>query len=230
MMLHGPSVAIGAAVSAALVASAFLALGALDLQKTDLVREDAPKPGPDVAFLLESGSVILGDPDAGVTLVEFGDYQCIACSRFFHQTEDALLQSYVETGKVKMFFMDFTIIGQDSANAAHGSHCAADQGKFWEYHDILYNNWAGENTGWASPDNLYRFAGEIDLDLAEWGACMNDARHLDMIQASNEYARAAGLPGTPSFFVIGPQGHVTSIVGPQPYEVFARVFDAELAR
>ena len=179
--------------------------------------------------LVALGSPVLGDRDAGVTLVEFGDYQCVACNRFYHQTEGAILQNYVETGKVKMVFMDFTIIGQDSVNAAHGAHCAAEQDLYWEYHNILYDNWGGENTGWASPENLKIFAEEIGLDVTPWTACMNEARYQDNIQASFDYARENELPGTPSFLVVGPQGGVTKLIGPQPYEAFAKVFEEKLA-
>ena len=76
------------------------------------------------------GSPILGDPNAPITLVEFGDYQCHFCNVHFHNTEHSLLENYISTGKVKMIFKDFTIIGPDSINAAHGAHCADDQGKF----------------------------------------------------------------------------------------------------
>ena len=163
-------------------------------------------------------------------MVEFGDYQCFFCNKYFHDTEHELLQNYVETGKVKIIFKDFTIIGPDSVNAAHGAHCAEDQGKFWQYHDVLYNNWNGENNGWASSENLVKFADSIDLDLDKWTQCMMDKTHQQKIVASNQDARALELTGTPAFFVIGPDNQVTKIGGAQPYEVFARIFDSELKK
>ncbi len=112
-----------------------------------------------------NGSPILGGANAPVTLVEFGDYQCHFCNVFFHSTEDEILTNYVETGKVKMIFKDYNIIGSDSVNTSYGAHCANEQGLFWEYHDILYTNWTGENNGWASSENLLKFAEKIGLDV-----------------------------------------------------------------
>lgn len=222
---------VGAGSLAAFALFAYFVFGtSMDTPEAEPAGEDGPASSQEVDLLLNNASPALGSPDAIVTLIEFGDYQCVACSRFFHNTEGAILENYVETGKVKLIFKDYTIIGQDSVNAAHGSHCASEQGMFWEYHDILYSNWAEENTGWASSANLIRFASEVELDVDAWRDCMNEARYLDRLRASNEDARDLELPGTPSFFVIGPQGHVTTVIGPQPYETFSKLFELELAR
>ena len=140
------------------------------------------------------------------------------------------MKNYVETGKVKIIFKDFTIIGPDSVNAAHAAHCADDQGLFWEYHDTLYNNWTGENNGWASSENLLRFAQKIGLNIDEFSQCMIDAIHEGIVLASNEDAKTLGLTGTPGFFVIGPDNTITKISGAQPYEVFQKVFETELEK
>ena len=129
-----------------------------------------------------------------------------------------------------MIFKDYNIIGPDSVNASHGAHCANDQGMFWEYHDILYNNWTGENNGWASSENLLRFAQEIGLDVDMWSECMVNGDHSQIIVASNEDARSLELTGTPAFFVIGPDGEVTSLFGAKPYSTFQMTFDAELEK
>jgi protein-disulfide isomerase len=113
-------------------------------------------------------------------------------------------------------------------NAAHAAHCANEEGKFWEYHDILYNNWTGENNGWASSENLLKFAKEIGLDTDNFSECMLDVRYQDMIIASNNDAKSLGLDGTPGFFIIGPDNEVTRISGAQSYDVFKRAFDSEL--
>ena len=179
---------------------------------------------------LDNGSPILGSPDAPVTLVEFGDYQCHFCNVFFHSTEDDILKNYVETGKVRMIFKDYNIIGPDSITASHGAHCANDQGSFWEYHDILYSNWTGENNGWASSENLLKFAKEINLDIDEWSECMINVPHSQKILASNNDAKDLGITGTPAFFVIGPDGKVTKLFGAQPYKVFQKTFEIELKK
>lgn len=222
-MIHGPSLGLGAAVASAAILASF----ALSSQGEQALVE---VPAPDARLaLLGGGSEFLGDPDARVTLVEFGDYQCHFCNVFFHETEPMIVRDYVQTGKVKMTFKDFTIIGQDSVAAAHAARCAGDQGMFWEYHDTLYGNWDGENTGWAAPPNLDSMARDIGLDHGAFQECMADGRHVAGIERSNSEARALGLTGTPAFFVVGPGGQVTGIFGAQPYESFSRALDAELA-
>ena len=234
-MIHGPSLAIGAGISAVVLVIVFMGFNGMS-NESELVMQPTPTIQPEgpakvtMQTFLGNGSPMIGDATAPVTLVEFGDYQCHFCNVFFHSTEGDILKNYVETGKVKMIFKDYNIIGPDSVNASHGAHCANDQGMFWEYHDILYNNWTGENNGWASSENLLRFAQEIGLDTDVWSECMINGEHSQTIVGSNDDARALELTGTPAFFVIGPDGKVTRLFGAQPYETFERVFDEELKK
>jgi len=201
----------------------------LVLQPTPTIQQEGPQQVTFDTFL-KNGSPILGSSNAKVTLIEFGDYQCNFCNVFFHSTEDDILQKYVETGKVKMIFKDYNIIGPDSVSASHGSHCANEQGLFWEYHDILYSNWTGENNGWASSENLLKFAQEIGVDVDQWSDCMINETYSQTILASNNDAKALGITGTPAFFVIGPDGKVTRLFGAQPFETFERIFEIELKK
>jgi len=234
-LIHGPSLAIGAAIASLSIIIVFFALNTIN-DEPKLAIEPAQKSQELISTniisptFLENGSPILGDPNAPVTLIEFGDYQCHFCNVHFHNTEHRLLENFIKTGKVKMIFKDFTIIGPDSVNAAHGTHCANDQGKFWEYHDILYNNWTGENNGWASSDNLLRFAQEIELDIDQWSDCMIDKKYSQFISNSSKDARELGITGTPAFFVIGPDNKITRISGAQPYESFEKIFNSELEK
>jgi protein-disulfide isomerase len=226
---------IGVAIASISIVVVFLALNALN-DEHELVIEPAPSaqesilPNVVSSTFMANGSPVLGDPDAPITLIEFGDYQCHFCNVHFHNTEHSLVENYIKTGKVKMIFKDFTIIGPDSVNAAHGAHCADDQGKFWQYHDILYNNWTGENNGWASSDNLLRFAQEIELDVDQWSDCMIDEKYSQIIVDSSKDARDLGITGTPAFFVIGPDNKITKISGAQPYENFEQIFNLELEK
>jgi len=235
VLIHGPSLAIGAAIASLSIIIVFFALNTIN-DEPKLAIEPAQKSQELISTniisptFFENGSPILGDPNAPVTLIEFGDYQCHFCNVHFHNTEHRLLENFIKTGKVKMIFKDFTIIGPDSVNAAHGTHCANDQGKFWEYHDILYNNWTGENNGWASSDNLLRFAQEIELDIDQWSDCMIDERYSQIISNSSKDARELGITGTPAFFVIGPDNKITRISGAQPYESFQKIFNSELEK
>jgi len=234
MILHGPSLGVGAGITAVVIVAVFFGMSIFGQEK-ELVLEEAEIPNTTsqeigLSVFTENGSPYLGDPNAPITLVEFGDYQCFFCNKFFHDTEQKLLENYVDTGKVKIIFKDFTIIGPDSTTAAHAAHCADDQGLFWEYHDTLYNNWNGENNGWASSENLLRMAHDVGLDIDEFTDCMLNEIHTQIISASNADARTLGLTGTPGFFVIGHNNQVTKIPGAQPFEVFQKIFDSELEK
>jgi len=235
MLIHGPSLAIGAAIASVSIIIVFFAFNAIN-DEPKLVIESAQKSQELIStnilpsMFMANGLPILGDPNAPVTLIEFGDYQCHFCNVHFHNTEHRLLENFIKSGKVKMIFKDFTIIGPDSINAAHGTHCANDQDKFWEYHDILYSNWTGENNGWASSDNLLRFAQEIELDIDQWSDCMIDEKYSLIISNSSKDARELGITGTPAFFVIGPDNKITRISGAQPYESFEKIFNSELEK
>ncbi len=234
-MIHAPSLVIGAAISSIVIIIAFLGFDiisnqtALEIQPTPTIQQADPSKITMNTFLA-NGSPILGNHNAPVTLIEFGDYQCHFCNVFFHSTEDSILENYVKTGKVKMIFKDYNIIGPDSVNASHGAHCANDQGLFWEYHDILYLNWTGENNGWASSENLGKFAQEIGLDTDVWSECMLNGIHSQTILASNEDAKSLELTGTPAFFVIGPDEKTTKLFGAQPFETFEKIFQNELEK
>ena len=184
----------------------------------------------DLSLFSAKATTLLGSPSATVTLIEFGDYQCFYCNKFFHNTESGIVKNYLDTGKVKMIFKDYTIIGEDSLSAAHASHCANEKGKFWEYHDALYNHWTGENNGWASFENLIEIAKQTGLDEEGFRECMQEGRYDSVIEESNSHARTLGITGTPAFFVIGSNNLVTKISGAQSYEVFEKIFESELKK
>lgn len=240
MNIHPPSLGIGAAIAVISILGVFFVLD-FDVSENDnpsskINLDDNTEQAKgsdskiDLSLFSAKATVLLGSPDATVTLVEFGDYQCFYCNRFFHTTESGIVRNYVDTGKVKMIFKDFTIIGHDSVNAAHASHCANEEGKFWEYHDALYNHWTGENNGWASSDNLVEFAKQIGLDEVAFKECMLEGRYNSIVEQSSSDARTLGITGTPAFFVIGSDNTVTKISGAQPYEVFEKIFESQLKK
>jgi len=232
-LIHPPSLAIGAIIASIAIVVVMFGLNGT-INESELVIMPTPEMnnvGPakiTIETFVENGSTVFGNPNAPITLVEFGDYQCHYCNVFFETIEGDIITNYVETGKVKIIFKDYNIIGPDSINASHGAHCAKDQGLFWQYHDILYSNWTGENNGWASSENLTAFAEEINLDMDQWTKCMNEKPHSKTILSSNEDAEKLQLTGTPAFFVINSDGQVSKLFGAQPFEVFERVFDEQL--
>ena len=232
-MLHAPSLAIGAIIASITITLVIFGFNNSS-NEIELSIEPTPKMdqiGPEkitIDTFLSNGSPILGDPDAPITLVEFGDYQCHYCNVFFQSIEKDIVKNYVDTGKVKIIFKDYNIIGEDSVKASQGAHCANDQGLFWEYHDILYSNWTGENNGWASSENLAIFAQQIGLNMNKWSECMNKGSHSQIILKSNDDARTLQLTGTPAFFIINSEGEVSKLFGAQPFEVFKKIFDEQL--
>jgi len=175
--------------------------------------------------LMENGSPLLGYPGARITIVEFGDYQCTYCHAFHQNTKDQLIQDYVNTGKVNFVFRDFPLNGPASVLAAQAAYCAGDQNKYWQYHDELYNNWGGENTGWINQKSLDQFANNVNLDLAEFNTCISDKKYEQKVLNNQQFGEKLGVNATPSFIIFSDK-KVTTIVGAQPYSVFKQALDS----
>ena len=175
---------------------------------------------------LSHASPPLGSFDAPVTIIEFGDYQCPNCKRWFVDSRPMLESSYIETGLARVYFVDLTFIGPDSDRAAAASYCAQKQDMYWEYHDMLYINQGRTNSGWASDENLAQFAADIGLDIDTYTECM-DMDHHERIAFNKKQATDNGLNRTPSFIVVGPNG-TEKISGNQPYSVLDGVIQGLL--
>ncbi len=175
-------------------------------------------------MIMQNGSPILGDPNAKITIVEFGDYQCTYCHLFHENTKAALLQQYVDTGKVNFVFKDFPLNGPDSVLAAEAAYCAGDQDKYWQYHDELYNNWAGEKTGWVNQKSLDMFATTVGLDLGKFDKCISSNTYEQKVLDNQKFGENIGIDGTPSFIIFSGK-QITKIVGAQPLSQFQQVID-----
>jgi len=172
------------------------------------------------------GSPILGDPDAPVTIVEFGDYQCHQCHNWFLDTKPMIMRDYIETGKVNLVFVDFAFLGRDSPKAAEATYCADDQNKYWEYHDSLYTAQESKiDNGWANSERLKAFAFNLNLDIDLFNECLDSGKYSKRVQYNSQEARDNGVRGTPGFFIIGPDFQQHPIGGAQPFSVFQRVLD-----
>ena len=233
LTVHWPSLGIGAGVAIACIFCGVLLVNMINTEPTQIldeitINEITATEKPTIASFYDNASPILGDMNAPLTLVEFGDYQCTFCKKFFHETEESILINYVETGKVKMLFKDFIVVNEDSVNAASAAHCANDQKMFWQYHSTLYNNWDGEGTGWASSEQLHQFASTLGLDMNEFSECMSQSKWKDLVLSSHADGRALGVDATPTFFIIDENNEVLKIVGSQRYDVFQEVFDSLL--
>jgi protein-disulfide isomerase len=178
---------------------------------------------------LENGSPPLGSESAPITIVEFGDYQCEACYHWFHNTRSTLIDNYIETGKAKLVFVDLPFLGHDSPKAAQASYCAEDQGKYWEYHTMLYNFQDGPpDSGWADRDRLNSFAFSLDMDIDEFNECMDSSKYLQRVKANYNEAVKNDAQSTPTFIIISQDGTTEKFSGAQPYSVFAAMIESML--
>ncbi len=185
---------------------------------------DAMKLGPRDA--------ILGNANAPVTVIEYGDYQCPFCTRFFTQTQSQIVSNYVNSGKVKMVFRNFAFLGPESAAAAAAAECANDQKKLWPYHDALYQTKAddeakggGENDGSLNRALFIKLAQNLNMDVTAFTSCIDSNKYASLVAEEKAAAGAFGVNSTPFFFINGKQ-----ILGAEPYASFAQAIDAALKR
>jgi protein-disulfide isomerase/plastocyanin len=171
---------------------------------------------------------IEGSEDATVTIIEFGDFQCPKCDQWFLNEKPTIKSEYIDTGKANLYFVDFSFLGNDSNFAAEAAYCAEDQGKYLEYHSYLYNNQGGINEGWASSDNLKQYATDIGLGTMKFNSCFDSGKYTDRVLYNTDVGVSNGVEGTPVFFIIGSDGSMERIDGPQSSTIFADVIDSML--
>ena len=159
-----------------------------------------------------------GPEDAPVTIIEFSDFQCPFCSRFFAQTYPQIKQEY--EGEVRFVYRDFplTSIHENAQKAGEAGECADDQGKFWDYHDILFNNASALDV-----TSLKGYASQLGLDSGAFDQCLDSGKYTEEVQKDYQEGITYGVTGTPAFFING-----VSIIGAQPYANFKAVIDAAL--
>jgi len=139
--------------------------------------------------------------------------------------EPELVERYVENGTVRYEWRDFAYLGQESMNAALAARAAQEQGRFWEYHDVLYENQRSVNSGVFSDEAFVGLAEEVGLDTEQFEAALTSGRYESVVQSDLREAQNAGIQGTPSFTINGQR-----LVGPQPLEAFEQLIEAELTK
>ncbi|MFQ5617276.1 MAG: DsbA family protein, partial [Anaerolineales bacterium] len=165
---------------------------------------------------LASG-LILGDPEAPVVIEVFEDFQCPACRRFTEKIEPQVVETYINTGLAQLIYRHNPFIGQESFQASNASMCANEQGRFWDYHDILFTNQTGENIGAFSDRRLEAFAETITLDMTAFNACFRGNDYKDEINDDLARGRKYGVRATPTVVINGQ---------PQPDFAFATIQNA----
>jgi len=152
--------------------------------------------------------VTKGDANAPVTIMEFADFQCPACAQFYAQVEPLIQTEFVATGKAKFAYYDFplTAAHPNAFLAARAGHCAEDQQRFWEFHDILYR----QQTRWAglpNPANQFEdYAEDAGMDKDTFSSCLRSDKHADVVTANMELGNQVQVPGTPTIMVTRGKG------------------------
>jgi protein-disulfide isomerase len=162
----------------------------------------------------------LGSVNAPVTIVEFSDFQCSFCRKFWADTLPKLKESYVKQGRVRIIYRHFAILGKFSEQAGMAAECAGDQGKFWEYHDQLFTNQGGLAF---TQSKLEQYARALELKAGHFKRCLTSEKYRKKVEGETAVAASLGARGTPTFFVNG-----RLMVGAQPIKIFQNVINEEL--
>lgn len=184
--------------------------------------------------LLENPAAELGKKDAPITMVEFTDFQCPFCEQYYSQSYKTLVKDYVDTGKMRIVFRDLPLSFHANAHiAAQAARCAAEQGKYIEMHDALFDNqveWVGDNVTDLQKKtenavaSFKKYAGEIGLNVGSFSSCYDNGSTKAAVDTDITLAGQVGAGGTPTFYINKEQ-----IVGAQPVTSFQAMIDAALA-
>jgi len=174
----------------------------------------------------EDDDAFKGPADAAVVIVEFSDFQCPYCGRWYQQTLPRILETYPT--EVKFVYRDFPIFGDDSLRAAQATECAEEQSpdKFWAMHDRLFARLTSGDSTPLSQETLVSYAQELELDTRSFAECLSSQRYRDEVERDYQAAVSYGLRGTPGFVING----VVYAIGAQPFDVFDQIIQGELAR
>jgi len=175
---------------------------------------------------------IKGDLDADVTVIEFSDFQCPFCSKFYTQTLSQLEENYIDTGKINFVFRDLPLDSlHPNARPAHiAAECADEQKKFWDYHDILFE----KQSQWQRlpsaelQTTLTQYASDLGLQTANFESCLESKEIADEVNSDAAAAASLGITGTPSFFIGNEKDGFVKLVGAQPFTAFQGVIDNKL--
>ncbi len=194
------------------------------------VQTEAPRPTIDpetrrqlMEYLVPQVRHFKGRADAPVTIIEFSDFQCPFCGRFATQTAPQIEAEFIKSGKVRIGYWPMAFLGEESLWAAEAGECAADQEKFWEFHDKLFASQNGENQGAFTKDNLKQFAADIGLDTAAFNDCLDSGKYTQAVQEQTGTANELGVRSTPAFIING-----MPLMGAQPFSVFQELIETAL--
>lgn len=189
------------------------------------VQQQAPSQPPPTAsapLSLTSSLPALGNQTAPVKIVEFGDYKCPFCRKLFIESEQRIRAEFVDKGLAVFSWKDYAFLGAESIWAAVAARCANEQGKFWEYHDLLFNRQGPENAGVFNKDNLKKFAAELSLEPSAFNVCLDQEKYKDLVLKDTQEGQQAGVRGTP-FLMINSK----TVEGAYPWEKIKSMIEEE---
>ena len=198
---------------------------------SDFETSRAPNTEDEFQTLELKQAPVLGSKDATITIIEVGDYQCHMCKLWFEETRPQIVENYIETGKANLVFLDMPFLGSDSTPASEATYCADDQGKYWEYHSMLFRYQEDEiDGGWANANRLQAIAFNLGLDIEQFDKCMTTDDHYSRVNYNKQVAVTEfGAKSTPTFMIINSvSGEAQRIVGAHPYSTFENVIDSLL--
>jgi protein-disulfide isomerase len=165
-----------------------------------------------------------GDDNAKVTVIEFADFRCPFCEKWFTDVQSNLMNDYVNTGKVKFAFRNYAFLGPASTLAANAAECANEQGKFWDFHEYMYKNQPDESdTSMYTVDNLSQIAGQLGMDQSQFQSCLSANKYNNNVSQDLSDGQKAGVQGTPTTFING-----IPVVGAVPYAQIKQEIDKAL--
>ena len=176
---------------------------------------------------LNGNDPVLGKENAPVTIVEFSDFQCPFCRRFWIDSFSQLKKDYIDTGKVRLIYRDFPLsIHEQAKPSALAAECANEQGKFWEYHDALFEEQQKLGTGTVAytTQDLKAWATKIGLDSKKFASCFDNQKYSPEIDDDTKDGESFGVTGTPAFFI---NGELT--VGAVPYATLKSAIDKAIS-
>lgn len=173
----------------------------------------------------------LGSPDAPITVIEFSDFQCPHCQRWFQETEPAFVEEFVKTGKARFIYRTMgDFLGPESLAASMALYCAEEQGAFWPYHNILFANPPQRpNSGAYRVERLVAMAEALDLDVQAFETCLSEERYRDKAMQDQQDGMRFGVRGTPAFVFQTQDGRSFLLEGAHPIDSFRQAVNQLLS-
>ena len=195
-----------------------------NLEDAMLTEPGAAPPQEQMPTITPDDDPVLGSADAPITMIEFSDFQCPFCARFYSETLPLIKANFIDTGVVKMVYRDFPIqsIHPNAVPAAVASECADEQGSYWEYHDMLFDNmetWGPLATETAL-EQFKGYAADLELDVETFSTCLDTGKYMDEVTKDYTDGVAYGVTGTPAFFLGSEETGYIQISGARPYPEF----------